>query len=224
MYIDELGETICTMPILSKYQHAIFGWSHRKLKEMEVRIISPSINSNPEITPVRQPPKSNPDISWEVIARYDNNTAGVCQWTVQAKSRKNLVKAQTLIKEALEEVRRARRVGFLTFPDKTKFGRIVGPRGENLAILERDTKTTIQVPHKDAEDTTVVITGTRRQYLIFVLKLIHLSKGASGNLEDARRRILEMVNPVNVRSTDRLFNSSKLSSPLPSQPSCESID
>jgi len=80
-------------------------------------------------------------------------------WTLRAETKDTLDQAQALVKRASEKARQETSIGFLTFPDSSKFGLIIGRNGETIQKLQDDTNTTIRVPDKTANDRTIEITG-----------------------------------------------------------------
>jgi hypothetical protein len=87
---------------------------------------------------------------------------------LRAKSEERLREARDLLREAAEDVRGQRRVGYLTFPDRSAFGRIIGYKGETCKRIQAETHTTIRVPNIDGspDETTVVILGTGHVFML----------------------------------------------------------
>jgi hypothetical protein len=141
--------------ILLKHQHAIWGLTQMKLRDMGVHVsFSIPIDDESPIRPLHD------GRDWQVVERYNNHITDTCEWTLRSATEDALNQAQTLIEKASEGARQANYVGFFAFPDSSKFGRIVGRSGETIQKLQQETNTTIIVP-KVVGDYIIEITGTR---------------------------------------------------------------
>lgn len=138
-----------------KYENVIYGQIRRRLADIDVRI-SPSIDIHDEY-PTGRPTN---DQDWQVIKRYHGSSSSTQEWTLRAATKESLVLARDMIKDAYKKAKHAKYIGFLAFPDKTKFGRIVGKNGETVQRLQAETNTTIRVPKNTEEDHIIQITGS----------------------------------------------------------------
>ena len=98
-------------------------------------------------------------VEWEVVPNYQDSEEGDSIWTLKGRDQASLHKAESLIKEAIENAARMSRVGFLTLADRTMFPRIVGSRGANVARLRNETGADITVSR---ENNTIVIIGASK--------------------------------------------------------------
>ena len=153
--LRDIQRTQRVLIIPSKHQQAILGQTQMKLRDMGVRAsFSIAIKDESPIRPLHD------GQDWHVIERYNSHITDACEWTLRGATEDALNQAQTLIEKASEKARQANYIGFLTFPDSSKFGRIVGRSGETIQKLQQETNTTIIVP-KVVGDYVIEITGTR---------------------------------------------------------------
>lgn len=75
-------------------------------------------------------------------------------------TKESLILARDMINDAYKKAKHAKYIGLLAFPDKTKFGRIVGKNGETVQKLQDETNTTIRVPKNTDKDHVIQITGS----------------------------------------------------------------
>jgi hypothetical protein len=141
-----------------KYQHAIHQQIRRRFHDTNVRVSSSAtIDDEKPIRPVAD------GHDWKVIERYCSQIQS-CEWTLDAETEDALDQAHTLINEALEKARRAKFIGFLILPDRSKFGLIVGRGGETVKKLQDETNTTVVIPRNAEDDNTIEITGMSWHY------------------------------------------------------------
>lgn len=96
------------------------------------------------------------DVEWQVISNYQNVEEGECKWTLKARDNAALERAQKMIAEAIELAEKSSLIGFLTFPDRSSFPRIVGTKGANVSRLRAETGADITVSR---DNSTITIVG-----------------------------------------------------------------
>jgi len=116
------------------------------------------------------------EIQWEVVANYQDAEEGDSTWTLKARDQTGLEKAESLIKEAIENAARMSHVGFLTLPDRSSFPRIVGSKGSNVARLRNETGADITVSR---ETNTIVIIGAEQDILAAKDAIINMTSNNS---------------------------------------------
>ena len=151
--------------------------------------------------PVRHEPSARIDdtsaeasgVDWELVLNYQDSEEGDSIWTLKGRDQACLDKAESLIKEAIENAARMTHVGFLTLADRSMFPRIVGTKGANVARLRNETGADITVSR---ENNTIVIIGVFYLFTFclsdrFTLKFIIL--GAENEVITAKEAILRMA-------------------------------
>lgn len=157
------------MPL--KYHHAIsqHGSFFRTLRDIGVQVEHSAKPGNPA-TPVRPTSARIDDESnepaWEVVPNYQDADEGDSIWTLKARDEAALDKAESLIKEAIDQAASLTHVGFLTLPDRSMFSKIIGTKGANINRMRNETGAEINTSR---ENTTIVIIGQ------LVLDVLHRS-------------------------------------------------
>ncbi|KAF5370733.1 hypothetical protein D9758_001901 [Tetrapyrgos nigripes] len=164
---ETVSDTV-TVPL--KYHHAISqqGQFFRNLRNYGVVVeqsvqpqnssgpTRPAASSEPAMARIDEDDSSAPEAQWEVIQNYQDAEEGDSVWTLKARDQAGLERAQSAVKDAVEQAGRMTHVGFLTLPDRTMFPRIVGSKGANVQRLRQETGADIQVSR---ENSTIVIMG-----------------------------------------------------------------
>ncbi|KAH7925953.1 hypothetical protein BV22DRAFT_1064054 [Leucogyrophana mollusca] len=161
-----------TISVPLKYHHVISqqGSFFRTLRSFGVQV-DQSTHPQKSAVPTRPPAQTvavtariddaeddaSAEIQWQVTPNYQDAEDGDSEWTLKAKDNAGLERAQSLIKEAIEQAENMSHVGFLTLPDRSAFPRIVGSKGANVARLRNETGADITVSR---ENSTIVIIGS----------------------------------------------------------------
>jgi len=184
--LEHLQQTTRVLTVPLKFQTAIHGYVRKPFFDMDVHLsCSIAIDEERPIPPL-------PDgRDWQVIERYHNYADSSSEWTLRAQLKDLLDQAEALIEKAVEKARLETHIGFLLFPDSSKFGLIIGTNGTTIKTLQNDTNTKIHVP-KASNDPTIEITGS------------------AADIENAKMRIKSLVHNDPPSPTDRLFRSSRI--------------
>ncbi|THV02452.1 hypothetical protein K435DRAFT_775632 [Dendrothele bispora CBS 962.96] len=162
------GAVTDTITVPLKYHHAISqnGQFFRNLRNYGVQVeqsVHPQKSALPDRPaangdePARiDEEESAPEVQWEVVEYYQDVEEGDSVWTLKARDQAGLERAQSAVRDAIEQAKRVSHVGFLTLPDRTMFPRIVGTKGANVARLRNETGADIQVSR---ENSTIIIIG-----------------------------------------------------------------
>lgn len=95
-------------------------------------------------------------VEWKVVEYGAGVEDGEIELTLRAKEEDSLKAAEKIIHGALKKADEITHVGFLTFPDRGAFPRIIGNKGGVINDLSIESNAEIVVPR---DDTTVKIYG-----------------------------------------------------------------
>jgi len=154
-----------------KYHHAIsqYGSFFKTLRDFGV-LVEHSVKPEKPTTPSRPTSARIDDADlngpeWEVVPNYQDADEGDSTWTLKARDEAMLDKAESLIKEAIDQAASSTHVGFLTLPDRSMFSKIIGTKGANIIRMRNETGAEINTSR---ENTTIIIIG-QLSFLIFQL-------------------------------------------------------
>lgn len=148
------------MPL--KYHHAIsqYGSFFKTLRDFGVLVEHSAkpeklnIPSRPTSARIDDADSNGPE--WEVVPNYQDADEGDSTWTLKARDEALLDKAESLIKEAIDQAASSTHVGFLTLPDRSMFSKIIGTKGANIIRMRNETGAEINTSR---ENTTIIIIG-----------------------------------------------------------------
>lgn len=124
----------------------------------------PATPSRPTPSPrIDEAELSEPE--WETQPNYQDADEGDSVWTLKARDQAALERAEKSILDAIDHAAQMDLVGFLTFPDRSTFPKIVGAKGANIARLRNETSADITVGR---ENSTIVIMGESSLGLVVV--------------------------------------------------------
>jgi polyribonucleotide nucleotidyltransferase len=98
-------------------------------------------------------------VEWKALAYGTGAEDGATDITLKARDEESLEKAQSIIADALAKAEEITHIGYMTFPDRSAFPRIIGNKGSVINDLSLESGTEIIVPK---DDTTVKIYGEYR--------------------------------------------------------------
>lgn len=113
--------------------------------------------------------------SWETHDLLGSSEAGDIPWVLSGPSPEAVAAAQAKLNNALEEMSRQDKIGFLILPDPRSYRHVVGPGGSEINRIRKKTGTKIQVPRDQNKSEAIEITGTEK------------------GVEEAKNIILEIV-------------------------------
>jgi polyribonucleotide nucleotidyltransferase len=122
---------------------------------------------------------------------------GATELTLRARDAESLELAQKLVGDALKKADGITHIGYMTFPDRGAFPRIIGSKGAVINDLSVETEAEIIVPR---DDSTIKIYGScsSLSYMQAILTNIQVTKPQS--LEPGRR-LLGLLLAVVVATT-----------------------
>ncbi|KZT52871.1 hypothetical protein CALCODRAFT_501784 [Calocera cornea HHB12733] len=165
---QEHATSVKAVPL--KYHHVISqgGAFFRNLRSYGVTVDHSTMPEKPEIKPptasseggearIDQPISSAEGAQWDVVPNYQNMPEGDAEWTMKAKSKEDLERAEKELDEAISHAATYTHVGFLTLPDRSMFPRIVGSKGSTITRIREETGANIDVGR---DNNTIMITGS----------------------------------------------------------------
>lgn len=96
-------------------------------------------------------------VEWKLVPYGVGTEEGATELTLKARDEQSLELAQKVIREALEKADGITHIGYMTFPDRGAFPRIIGNKGSVIDSLSVESGAEIIVPR---DDVTVKIYGT----------------------------------------------------------------
>ncbi|KZO98979.1 hypothetical protein CALVIDRAFT_535076 [Calocera viscosa TUFC12733] len=165
---QEHATSIKAVPL--KYHHVISqgGAFFRNLRSYGVTVDHSTVPEKPEIKApiassetearIDQPMASLTEgAQWDVVPNYENMPEGDAEWTIKAKSKEGLERAEKELEAAINHAATYTHVGFLSLPDRSMFPRIVGSKGSTITRLREETGANIDVGR---DNNTIMITGS----------------------------------------------------------------
>ncbi|EJU04322.1 hypothetical protein DACRYDRAFT_20891 [Dacryopinax primogenitus] len=152
-----------------KYHHVISqgGAFFRSLRAYGVTVDHSTVPEKPEIKPptggsqeearIDQPVSPSEGAQWDIVPNYQHMPEGDAEWTIKAKSKEGLERAEKELEEAIKHAATYTHIGFLTLPNRTMFPRIVGSKGSTITRLREETGANIDVGR---DNNTIMITGS----------------------------------------------------------------
>lgn len=106
-------------------------------------------------------------VEWKLVEYGAGVEDGVTELTLRGRDAESLESGQKIIADALSKADQITRIGYMTFPDRGAFPRVIGSKGAVINDLSAETDSEIIVPR---DDTTIKIYGmysrsTRHKYL-----------------------------------------------------------
>ncbi|KIM31115.1 hypothetical protein M408DRAFT_327405 [Serendipita vermifera MAFF 305830] len=95
-------------------------------------------------------------VEWRLVGYGAGVESGSTELTLRARDAEGLESGQKIINDALAKADKITHVGYMTFPDRSAFPRIIGAKGAVINDLSVETDSEIIVPR---DDTTVKIYG-----------------------------------------------------------------
>jgi hypothetical protein len=96
-------------------------------------------------------------VEWKLVEYGAGAEDGATELTLRARDAENLELAQKLVGDALKKADQITYIGYMTFPDRGAFPRIIGAKGAVINDLSVETEAEIIVPR---DDSTIKIYGS----------------------------------------------------------------
>jgi len=105
-------------------------------------------------------PAAADNYSWEVVDAHTSDEDGDIPWVLRG-SPENVMRAKTILEQALEQAKKPSATGYLILPDPRAYRFVIGPGGSQINSVRKRTGTRVNVPRDQARGEAIEIVGER---------------------------------------------------------------